>query len=125
MKTDTTDTFGEILRNLRLKARIGLRELAASIQISPGYLSDIEQGNVPPPKVKVILSLAIALDIDKGLLLSAARKLDPDLSSYISEKPGVADFLRMARDKGFEDDDWERLFKMVELTRLGKDEKQT
>jgi HTH-type transcriptional regulator, competence development regulator len=123
MKTDHADSFGEILRNLRLEAGIGLRELAASVQISPGYLSDIEQGNVGPPKVKVVLSLALALNIDKAVLLSSAGKLDPDLSSYISEKPGAADFLRMAKDKGFEDDDWERLSKMVELTRLGKGEK--
>jgi transcriptional regulator with XRE-family HTH domain len=123
MKTDHADSFGEILRNLRLEAGIGLRELAASVQISPGYLSDIEQGNVGPPKVKVILSLALALNIDKAVLLSSAGKLDPDLSSYISEKTGAADFLRMARDKGFEDDDWARLSKMVELTRLGKGEK--
>jgi transcriptional regulator with XRE-family HTH domain len=123
MKTDHADTFGEKLRNLRLEAGIGLRELAASVQISPGYLSDIEQGNVPPPKVRVILSLARALNADKGTLLSFAGKLDPDLSSYISEKPGAADFLRMARDKGFDEDDWERLSQMVELTRLGKGEK--
>jgi HTH-type transcriptional regulator, competence development regulator len=123
MKTDSVDTFGEILRNLRFKAGMGLRELAASVQISPGYLSDIEQGNVGPPKTKVILALARALNIDKSVLLSSAGKLDPDLSSYITEKPGAADFLRMARDKGFEDDDWERLSKMVELSRLGKDEK--
>ena len=123
MKSDHADSFGEILRNLRLEAGIGLRELAASVQISPGYLSDIEQGNVGPPKVKVILSLALALNIDKKVLLSSAGKLDPDLSSYISEKTGAADFLRMARDKGFEDDDWARLSKMVELTRLGKGEK--
>jgi HTH-type transcriptional regulator, competence development regulator len=123
MNTDAADTFGEILRNLRLEAGMGLRELAASVQISPGYLSDIEQGNVGPPKVKVILSLARALNIDNRLLLSSAGKLDPDLSSYISEKPGAADFLRMARDKGFENDDWERLSKMVELTRLGKGDK--
>jgi HTH-type transcriptional regulator, competence development regulator len=123
MENNPADTFGEILRNFRHKAGMGLRELAASVQISPGYLSDIEQGNVPPPKVKVILSFARALKIDKSVLLSSAGKLDPDISSYISEKPGAADFLRMAKDKGFEDDDWERLSKMVELTRLGKGEK--
>ncbi|MCU0599530.1 MAG: helix-turn-helix domain-containing protein [Desulfobacterales bacterium] len=123
MKTNDAETFGEMLRTRRLEAGMGLRELAASVQISPGYLSDIEQGNVGPPKAKVILSIARALNIDKALLLSSARKLDPDLSSYISEKPGAADFLRMAKDKGFEDDDWERLCKMIELTRLGKGEK--
>ena len=123
MDTDN-DFFGKVLRNLRLDAKIGLRELAASVKISPGYLSDIEQGNVPPPKVTVVLEMANALGIDKGVLLSAARKIDPDLSSYITEKPGVADFLRMAREKGFEDDDWERLSQMVELSRLGKGDSQ-
>jgi transcriptional regulator with XRE-family HTH domain len=122
MKADMKDTFGELLRKLRLEAGKGLRELAASVHISPGYLSDIEQGNVSPPKVKVILSLADALHIDKRMLLSAAQKIDPDLTSYISAQPGVADFLRTARERGLEGDDWERLRKMIELTRLGKED---
>ncbi len=123
VKKDPVDSFGERLRKLRLEAGLGLRELAAAVQISPGYLSDIEQGNVGPPKTQVILSIARALRIDKRILLSSAGKLDPDLTSYITEKPGAADFLRMARDKGFDDEDWERLGKMVELTRWGKGEK--
>jgi transcriptional regulator with XRE-family HTH domain len=123
MEAEFFETFGKMLRNLRLKSRLGLRELAARVQISAGYLSDIEQENVPPPKAEVVLSLASALDADKGALLTAAGKLDPDVSFYLTSKPGAADFLRMARDKGFEDDDWDRLRKMVELTRLGKGEK--
>lgn len=123
MDAESFETFGKILRSLRLDAKMGLRELAARVQISAGYLSDIEQGNVPPPKAEVVLSLALALDADKWALLNVAGKLDPDVSFYLTSKPGAADFLRMARDKGFEDDDWDRLRKMVELTRLGKGEK--
>jgi len=123
MDAEHDETFGKILRRLRLNNRMGLRELAAYVQISPGYLSDIEQENVPPPKAEVVLALAEALAADKGVLLSAAGRLDPEVSLYITNKPGAADFLRMARDKEFDDDDWDRLRKMVELTRLGKGEK--
>jgi transcriptional regulator with XRE-family HTH domain len=123
MDTELGETFGKNIRDLRLNARIGLRELAACVQISPGYLSDIEQDNVPPPKAEVVLALAEALDADKGVLLSAAGRLDPDVSLYITNKPSAADFLRMARDKGFDDDDWDRLSRMADIARLGKGEK--
>ena len=52
--------FGETLRDLRLEAGVGLRELARLIGKSPGYLSDVENGRVPPPSEPVILDIAIA-----------------------------------------------------------------
>jgi len=43
------DSFGIALRRLRLEAGVGLRELARLIDKSAGYISDVEQDNVPPP----------------------------------------------------------------------------
>jgi len=44
-----TETFGKKLRDLRVNSEFGLRELARLINKSPGYLSDVEHDNVPPP----------------------------------------------------------------------------
>ena len=63
-----TDTFGKILRKFRMQSGIGLRELARLIDKSPGYLSDVEQDNVPPPSEEVIVNIAAALNIDKNRL---------------------------------------------------------
>ena len=120
-----TDTFGKILRRFRMQSGNGLRELARLIDKSPGYLSDVEQDNVPPPSEEVIINIAAALNVDKNQLLLAAHKMDPELSNYIAEEPQAADFLRMAKEKEFKDADWEKLSQFVELIDLGKPKKDT
>jgi len=117
------NSFGNILRELRVKSGIGLRELATLIHKSPGYLSDVELGQVPPPSEKMILDIANAMGVDKTILLSAARKVDPEISEYVVEEPHAADFLRMAKSKRFDSDDWQRLRQLAELSRLGKEGK--
>jgi transcriptional regulator with XRE-family HTH domain len=115
-----TETFGKKLRDLRIDSGIGLRELSRLIDKSPGYLSDVEHNHVPPPSEDVILKIAAALAVDKRELLTVARKMDPEISSYIAQEPEAADFLRMAKEKEFDRDDWERLSKLAEAAKLGK-----
>jgi transcriptional regulator with XRE-family HTH domain len=115
-----TETFGKKLRELRINSEIGLRELARLIDKSPGYLSDVEHDHVPPPSEDVILKIAAALAVDKRELLSVAQKMDPELTSYVAQEPEAADFLRMAKEKEFDRDDWERLSKLAEDAKLGK-----
>ena len=117
------DTFGKKLRDFRLNADMGLRELARLINKSPGYLSDVEHDHVPPPSEEVILKIADVLQVDKNDLLMAARKMDPELSRYVTREPEVADFLRMAHEKKFDSDDWETLTKLAEAAKLGKADK--
>ncbi len=114
-----TETFGHILNRLRREAGIGLRELARMIDKSAGYLSDVENNHVPPPSEKVILTIAAALNVDKNHLLIAARKMDPELSNYVAQEPQAADFLRMAKDKGYNSRDWEKLSQLADLANLG------
>jgi transcriptional regulator with XRE-family HTH domain len=116
------DTFGKLLRSLRLECGVGLRELSRLIEKSPGYLSDVESGNVPPPSKETIVQIANALNVDKKTLLTAAKKIDPELSEYVAEQPQAADFLRMAKDQEFNDDDWDRLTQLAKLSKLGKGE---
>jgi transcriptional regulator with XRE-family HTH domain len=99
---------------LREENGLGLRELARRIARSPGYLSDVEKGNVPPPSVDLILSIASALDVDKWELLRAAHKE----VEFIARQPEAADFLRMTSDFGPEE--WEKATKLVKLFELGK-----
>ena len=115
-------TFGKLLRSLRLGSGIGLRELSRLIEKSPGYLSDVESGKVPPPSEETIVEIANALNVDKKALLNAAQKIDPELSEYVAEQPQVADFLRMAKDQEFNDDDWDRLTQLAKLSKLGRGE---
>ena len=113
--------FGKILKENRLKARMGLRELAGRVGISPGYLSDLENEKVPPPSEKVILDMAFTLGVEKGELLKAASKVDPELSEYVAQEPRAADFLRMAKEQGYQNGDWEKLTQLARVVGLGKE----
>jgi transcriptional regulator with XRE-family HTH domain len=115
-----TDTFGKTLRRLRLEAQVGLRELARLVEKSPGYISDVEQENVAAPSEEVIVKIAEALRVDKNELLSAASKLDPELSRYVASEPQAADFLRRAKERGFGREDWKKLDKLAEIVELGE-----
>lgn len=116
--------FGHILKDYRLNAGVGLRELARLIGKSPGYLSDVENGRVPPPSEAVILDISAALGVDKTELLKAALKVDPELSDYVAHQPHAADFLRMAKEQGYDNGDWERLTQLAKLARFGKGEEK-
>lgn len=117
-------TFGETLRDYRLKADVGLRELSRIIGKSPGYLSDVENGRVPPPSEEVIVKIAAAIMVDKAGLLALARKVDPEISDYMKQEPQAADFLRMAKDQEFNNGDWKKLSLYVKRARLGKGEEE-
>ena len=115
-------TFGEILRDIRINAGVGLRELARLIDKSPGYLSDVENGRAAPPSEEALVHIARALNVDKQRLLIAAKKVDPELSDYVAQQPEVAGFLRTAKDMGYEEEDWVRLAQLAEIAKLGKGE---
>lgn len=119
------ETFGKKLRRLRLDADVGLRELARLIEKSPGYLSDVEGDRVSPPSETIIIQIAKALQVEGDELLSAAMKIDPDVTSYVAKEPWAADFLRMARNRHYSKDDWDRLKQLAEISQLGQKDDKT
>ncbi len=46
------------------------------------------------------------------------------MSEYVIKQPQAADFLRMAKEKKFKDEDWERLSQLAKISGLGKAEKE-
>jgi HTH-type transcriptional regulator, competence development regulator len=71
-KKAETLAFGPMLRALRQQKRIGLRQLAARVGISPPYLSNIETGKFPPPSDEKLRLIARELDEDPDRLLAKA-----------------------------------------------------
>ena len=121
MKKDEI-TFGGFIREKRLAAKINLRKLAEILDISPAFLSDIENDHRYPPDKDKIYKIADVLGLSKedtDLLfdLAAGNKknsVSPDIADYImaQEKSRVA--LRMARDKGAGEEEWEKIIQFLE-----------
>jgi mannitol/fructose-specific phosphotransferase system IIA component (Ntr-type)/transcriptional regulator with XRE-family HTH domain len=101
--------FGYLLKTLRIEAGVGLRELARNIDISPSYLSMIENGQQPAPTSARIMQIEQALNVPKGYLMSFGQGLDPDLMSFIEEVPETVDFLQLAKEKRMRSKDFMRL----------------
>jgi transcriptional regulator with XRE-family HTH domain len=112
------EEFGQFIRDSREKLKITLRQLARDVEVSPTYLSQIEQGNFAPPSEEKIVLLAKHLKLDEDQLMAMANKIPSDLKPIFTEQPKpVADFLRTAQ--GLSNEDWEKLRKQAE--KLQKD----
>ena len=69
--------LGEFIRSQRRLANLSLRELAERTNVSNPYLSQIERG-MHEPSVRVLRSIARALNVSAETLLAQAGLLDRD-----------------------------------------------
>lgn len=117
-----TGEFGKFIEARRKAKNITLRGLAAELDIAPAYMSDIEKGHRYPPDKEKLYALVNILGLSEEETcemfdLAAGEKdntVSPDLPEYImgTEKARVA--LRMARDKGATDADWQKIIELLE-----------
>ena len=109
----TTQNFGEFLQKKREEKQITLRGMAAMLEVSAPYLSDIEKGRRNPPemeKLELISQILMLNDEDKTTMYDLAGKkrnsVAPDLPDYIMEHDYVSAALRTARDLDASEADW-------------------
>jgi transcriptional regulator with XRE-family HTH domain len=71
--TPTMQAVGALVRRLRIEARLSLASLAASAELSPGLLSQIERG-MGNPSFTTLIKLAHALDVPVGRFFVSEQK---------------------------------------------------
>jgi transcriptional regulator with XRE-family HTH domain len=71
--------LGEFIKSQRKLAQLSLRELAGMTKVSNAYLSQIERG-LHQPSVRVLKSLAAALNVSAETLLSQAGLIEEDVA---------------------------------------------
>lgn len=86
--------FGETIRELRVAQNLGLRETATKVNISPTYLSRIERGKECPPRPEVIKELAHVLAADPDVLFRLSSSTDPEIVTFLHDKPTIMNLLR-------------------------------
>jgi len=79
-------TFGSIVREARLQKKIGLREFAIMMDLSPAYISQMEADICKPPIEDKIQRIAEKLEINADRLIVLAGKIPDDIREEIVKK---------------------------------------
>lgn len=119
------ENFGDYVREKRLAAHVNLRKLAEILEIAPAYMSDIENNHRYPPEKEKIYKISEALHLTQDETnhlfdLAAGNKknlVSPDIADYIMENTGSRVALRIARDMGAGEKEWEKIIQMLEEKR--------
>ena len=80
------ESLGNLIRSQRKLAQLSLRELAERTNVSNPYLSQIERG-LHEPSVRVLRSIARALNVSAETLLSQAGLLEGEEQSTDTSSP--------------------------------------
>lgn len=90
-------TFGQVLREKRLAKGFSLRQFAKLVDVSPTYLSQVEQENVDPPTAERVQRMAELLDENADELIALAGRVPEDLPEIIQRRPtAMPELLREA-----------------------------
>ena len=109
------ENLGSRIRRVRQERKLGLRQTAGRVGISPAYLSRIEtDAEQSPPGERVIRTLAEVLGDDFDILMHLAGRVSADVERYITAEPGMPDFLRRARRQNLRVADLIRLLDRLE-----------
>jgi len=115
---DVKERLGERIRRMRAEHKLGLRETATKVGISPTYLSRIETMNEKtPPAEDVIRKLAKLLNDDFDELMHLAGRVPEDVEKVIKGDPSMPAFLRTAKEQKLSG---EELGKILEAHNKGK-----
>jgi transcriptional regulator with XRE-family HTH domain len=87
---DQVEALGAFLRTQRKLANLSLRELASLTDLSNAYLSQVERG-LHEPSVRVLRSIAQALDLSANTVLAHAGLLDDSAAPRPTEEAIRAD----------------------------------
>lgn len=105
-------SFGKFIREKREAQGETVRGLAAKLEMTPAYLSDIEKGNRYAPKKyfdKIITELKLSEDEKNKFFDMAAVTRGytyEDINPYLGQQPVARVALRRARDLNIPEKEW-------------------
>jgi transcriptional regulator with XRE-family HTH domain len=91
--TNQDKPLGETIRNKRVELDLSLRDLAKRLQLTPSYLSDIENDRRVPAE-EVIRNIAQVLALDFDLLMARAGRFGDEAIRYMKRNPSVGVLFR-------------------------------
>lgn len=114
-------TFGSFVREKRQSIGLSLRTLAAKLDLSPVYMSNIENDRRAAPSQEYLERMALLLQLDKPerewmLDLAAKSKqnrVSADLPDYIMDREIVRAALRTAKEADATDQEWQEFIDRI------------
>lgn len=113
MANTTDKTLGEVLYDARVAADLSLRDLAKKLNISPSYISDIENARRVPSE-DVMKQLAEALELNFDDLMARAGRVGEQAERYLKQHPTAGALFRKISDKRPPEDVLQKLLKEVD-----------
>ena len=78
-------TFGSFLREKRMACGLTLRGMAAKLDLSPVYMSNIENDRRAAPSQEYLERMALLLQLDKEVAAEAAGKNKIDVAALVGK----------------------------------------
>ena len=113
-------SFGETLREARVKKDISLRSVASELGITPSYLSDIENDRRVPSE-DVLQQLAARLDLDFDDLMAQAGRFGENAERYLKHQPTAVKLFRRISESNLGEEQLKELLRAVDDAKKGKD----
>jgi Helix-turn-helix. len=118
---DTTMSYGEVLRTMRVEHEITLRELARRSDIDVAYLSRIERETIPPPQKEELLeAIADALKLNaveakrlRDLAAMDNKQFPKDFKGNFPGMVGIPMLLRTVANKKLTPDEIHDLIRHI------------
>jgi transcriptional regulator with XRE-family HTH domain len=104
-------TLGEVIHDARVKLKLSLRDVAKKLDLTPSYLSDIEN-NRRIPSEEVLGRLAKLLHLDYDDLMARAGRFGEDAVRYMMRTPAAGVLFRRLAQEQASGDTIEKLLKV-------------
>ena len=112
-------TLGEKIRESRLARDITLRELARRLEITPSYLSDIENDRRVPAE-GILKLIAGALEIPLDELMALAGRFGDATERYLKKTPIAGTLFRRISEANLQPEDLKKLLEETEFLERGE-----
>lgn len=106
-------TLGRRIRDRRIELGMSLRELARRREITPSYLSDIENDRRTPAE-DLLRAIGKELELAFDELMGLAGRLDQQSEQYLRRQPSAATLFRRLREQGMDQADIEKLIEDID-----------
>lgn len=113
-------SFGETLREARVKKGVSLRSVAGKLDITPSYLSDIENDRRIPSE-DVLQQLATLLDLDFDDLMARAGRFGEEAERYLKHQPTAVKLFRRISESNLDEEQLKELLRAVDDANKEKD----